>query len=56
MCTCEYIYSLYVHLIYTNIDEDVSAMKVFKDFHTSTKKGMSDAARAVVVSSFICFP
>ena len=37
-------------------DEDVNAMEVFKDFHTSTKKGMSDAARAAVVSTFICFP
>ena len=37
-------------------DEDVNAVKVFKDFHTSTKKGLSDAARASVVSTFICFP
>ena len=37
-------------------DEDVNAMEVFKDFHTSMKKGLSDAARAVVVSTLICFP
>jgi len=37
-------------------DEDVNAVEVFKDFHNSTKKGLSDAARAVVVSTFICFP
>ena len=37
-------------------DEDVNAVEVFKDFHTSMKKGLSDAARAVVVSTFICFP
>jgi hypothetical protein len=37
-------------------DEDVNVVEVFKDFHTSTKKGLSDAARAAVVSIFICFP
>ena len=37
-------------------DEDVNAVEVFKDFHTSTKKGLSDAARAAFVSTFICFP
>ena len=37
-------------------DEDVNAMEVFKDFQTSTKKGLSDATRAAVVSTFICFP
>jgi hypothetical protein len=37
-------------------DEDVNVVEVFKDFHTSMKKGMSDAARAAVVSTFICFP
>ena len=41
---------------YGRPDEDVNAMEVFKDFHTSTKKGLSNAARAKVVSSFICFP
>jgi hypothetical protein len=30
-------------------DEDVNTVKVFKDFHTNTKKGLSDAARAVLV-------
>jgi predicted Rossmann-fold nucleotide-binding protein len=30
-------------------NEDVNAMEVFKDFHTSRKKGLSDAVRAVVV-------
>ena len=37
-------------------NEDVNVVEVFKDFHTSTKKGLSDAARAAVVSTFICFP
>ena len=38
-------------------DEDVNIVEVFKDFHTSTKKSLSDAARATVVSTFIyCFP
>ena len=37
-------------------DEDVNAVEIFKDFHTSTKKGMSNAARVAVVSTFICFP
>ena len=36
--------------------EDVNAVEVFKDFHTSTIKDLSDAARATVVSTFICFP
>ena len=27
-------------------DEDVNAMEVFKDFHTSMNKGLSNAARA----------
>ena len=35
------------------LDEDVNAMEVFKDFHTGTKKGLSDAARAAVVSTLI---
>ena len=37
-------------------DEDVNAMEVFRDFHTSRKNGLSDAARAAVVSTFFCFP
>jgi hypothetical protein len=37
-------------------DEDVNVAEVFKDFHTSTKKGLSDASRAAVVSIFIFFP
>jgi hypothetical protein len=36
-------------------DEDVNAVEVFNDFHTSSKKGLSDAARAAVVSTFLCF-
>ena len=38
------------------LDEDANAMEVFRDFHTSRKNGLSDAARAVVVSTFFCFP
>ena len=37
-------------------DEDVNVVEVFKDFHTSMKKGLSNAARATIVSIFICFP
>ena len=37
-------------------DEDVNAMEVFRDFHTSRKNGLSDAARATVISTFFCFP
>jgi hypothetical protein len=37
-------------------DEDVNVVEVFRDFHTSRKKGLSDAARAAVVSTFFCFP
>ena len=37
-------------------NEDVNAMEVFRDFHTSSKKGLCDAARAAVVSTFFCFP
>ena len=37
-------------------DEDVNDVEVFRDFHTSSKKGLSDAARAAVVSTFFCFP
>ena len=37
-------------------NEDVKAVEVFKDFHTSRKNGLSDAARAAVVSTFFCFP
>ena len=37
-------------------NEDVNDVEVFNDFHTSTKKGLSDVARAAVVSIFICFP
>ena len=37
-------------------DEDVNVVEVFKDFHTSTKKGLRDVARTAVVSTFICFP
>lgn len=37
-------------------DGDVDAVEVFKDFHTSRKKGLSSAAREAVVSYQICFP
>ena len=37
-------------------DEDVNAVEVFRDFHTYSKKGLSDAVRAAVVSTFFCFP
>ena len=36
-------------------DEDVNVVEVFKDFHTSMKKGLSGATRAAVVSTSICF-
>jgi hypothetical protein len=36
-------------------DEDVNAIEVFRDFHTSSRKGLSDAARAAVVSTFFWF-
>ena len=36
--------------------EDVDAVEVFKDFHTSRKKGLSSAAREAIVSYQICFP
>jgi hypothetical protein len=32
------------------------AVKVFKEFHTSRKKGLSAAARDAVVITFTCFP
>jgi hypothetical protein len=38
------------------LDEDVNAVKIFRDFHTSRKNDLSDAERAVVVSTFFCFP
>ena len=37
-------------------NEDVNIVEVFRDFHKSRKNGMSDAARAVVVSTLFCFP
>ena len=37
-------------------DEDVNVVEVFNDFHTITKKGLNNAARAAVISTFICFP
>ena len=37
-------------------DEDVNTVEVFKDIHTSMKKGLSDATRVAVVSTLICFP
>ena len=37
-------------------DEDVNVVEVFRDFHTSSKKGLSDVARVAVVSTFFCFP
>ena len=37
-------------------DEDLNAVEVFRDFHTSRKKGLSDVVRTAVVSTFFCFP
>ena len=37
-------------------DEGVNVVEVFKNFHTSTKNGLNDAARAAVVSTFIFNP
>ena len=37
-------------------DEDVNVVEVFRDFHTSSKKVLSNAAGATVVSTFFCFP
>ena len=37
-------------------DEDVNVVEVFRDFYTSREKGLSDAARAAVVSTFNWFP
>ena len=37
-------------------DEDVNAVEVFRDFHTSWKNVLSDAVRAAVVSTLFCFP
>ena len=37
-------------------DEDVNAVEVFRDFHTSRKKGLNGAARAAVVIIFFYFP
>jgi hypothetical protein len=37
-------------------NEDVNAVEVFRDFHTSRKNDLSNAARAVVVSTFFYFP
>jgi DNA gyrase/topoisomerase IV subunit B len=37
-------------------NEDVNVMEAFRDFHTSRKKGLSNATRTTVVSTFFCFP
>ena len=37
-------------------DEDVNDVEVFRDFHTSRKNVLSNAARAAVVSTFFYFP
>ena len=37
-------------------NEDVNTVEVFRDFHTSRKIGLSDAARATTVSTFFFFP
>ena len=37
-------------------DEDVNAVEVFRAFHTSRKKGLSDATGEAVVSTFFCLP
>jgi hypothetical protein len=36
-------------------DEDVNDVEVFRDFHTSSKKVLSDTAKAAVVSTFFLF-
>jgi hypothetical protein len=36
--------------------KDVDALGIFNNFHTSSNMGLSDAAREVVVSTFIFFP
>jgi hypothetical protein len=36
--------------------EDVDAMEIFNNFHTSFNMRLSDAAREAVVNTFICFP
>ena len=36
--------------------EDVDAVGIFNNFHTSSNTGLSDAAREAMVSTFICFP
>ena len=33
-------------------DEDVNAMEVFRDFHTSSKKCLSNSTSVAVVSTF----
>ena len=35
--------------------EDVDAVGIFNNFHTSSNMGLSDVARETVVSNFICF-
>ena len=35
--------------------EDVDALEILNNFHTSSNMGLSDATREAVVSSFICF-
>ena len=35
--------------------EDVDAVGIFNNFHTSSNMGLSDAIGEVVVSTFICF-
>ena len=37
-------------------DEDVNVVEVFRDFYTSRKNGLSNAARATIVSTIFCFP
>jgi hypothetical protein len=36
--------------------QDVNVVEVFRNFYTSSKKGLSDAARAAIVSTFFYFP
>jgi hypothetical protein len=35
--------------------EDIDAVGIFNNFHTSSNTGLSDATREAVVSTFICF-
>jgi hypothetical protein len=36
--------------------QDVNAVEVFRNFYTSSKKGLSDATNAAIVSTLFYFP